>query len=156
MTSVLKLASSSAFLWASRSFLAPLPPRRGLVSLAGEVLVHGELVNLRWTPCKACGGHPRSDAVFGEPVEVLTGLPEVENAPTAFHRTGRVKDESIRRISVRVDRCVELVVLLGGDASQLDSDSYSHNLPSCDLAGHLTRRIHANRAERGWDGWALK
>src|SRR4029077_17225531 len=29
---------------------------------SGEVLVHGELVNLRWPPCNACSGHPRSDA----------------------------------------------------------------------------------------------
>ena len=105
--------------------------------LAGDVLVHGELVDLRWTPCNACGGHPRSDAVFGEPVEVLTGLPEVENAPTAFHRAGRVKDHSIRGIRLRVDRRLELVELLGGDASQLDSDSYSHSVLSFDLTSDL-------------------
>jgi hypothetical protein len=41
-----------------------------------------------------------------------------------------VKDESIRAIRVRVDRRLELVELLGGDASQLDSDSYSHSVLS--------------------------
>src|SRR5665213_1712390 len=94
--------------------------------LAGQVLVHGELVDLRWTPCNACGGHPRSDAVCREPVEVLARLPEVNHAPTAVYRTGRVEDHSIQGIAVRVDRRLELVELLGGDASQLESDSYSH------------------------------
>jgi hypothetical protein len=59
--------------------------------LAGQVLVHGELVDLRWTPCNACGGHPRSDAVCREPVEVLARLPEVNHAPTVVYRTGRAE-----------------------------------------------------------------
>jgi len=38
-----------------------------------------------------------------EAVEVRTRLPEVEHAPTTFYWTGRVKNKSIRWVSVRVD-----------------------------------------------------
>src|ERR1035441_5368119 len=83
--------------------------------LAREVLVHGELVNVRCTR-SADGGHRGSDAFCRESVEVLARLPEVERAKTALYRTGRVKDESIRRIAFRVDRPIELVHLLGSAA----------------------------------------
>jgi hypothetical protein len=48
-----------------------------------------------------------------------------------------VEDHSIQGIAVRVDRRLELVELLGGDASQLESDSYSHSVLSFDLTSDL-------------------
>jgi hypothetical protein len=38
-----------------------------------------------------------------------------------------VEDDSIWGIAVRVDRRSEFVHLLGGDASELEADSYSHH-----------------------------
>jgi hypothetical protein len=38
-----------------------------------------------------------------------------------------VEDDSIWGIAVRVDRRIEFVHLLGGDASELEADSYSHH-----------------------------
>ena len=74
--------------------------------LTREVLVHGEPVNLRCTRGPD-GGHAGSNAVLREPVEVLTELPEIEHAPAAVDWAGRVKDESVRGIAVRVDRGIE-------------------------------------------------
>ena len=71
--------------------------------LAREVLVHREFVNFGLHSGSSNGGQRRSDAFCREAVEVRTRLPEVEHAPTTFYWTGRVKDESIRWISVRVD-----------------------------------------------------
>ena len=71
--------------------------------LAREVLVHREFVNFGLHSGSSNGGQRRSDAFCSEAVEVRTRLPEVEHAPTTFYWTGRVKDESIRWICVRVD-----------------------------------------------------
>jgi hypothetical protein len=47
--------------------------------LAREVLVHGELVNVRWAG-STDRGYRGSDAFCREAVEVLARLPEVEHA----------------------------------------------------------------------------
>src|SRR5664279_1831314 len=75
----------------------------------------------RVTPRSPDGGHRGSDALRREPVELLVRLPGADRTPTAVHRTGRVKDESVRGIAVRVDRRIELVQLLGRDARQLET-----------------------------------
>src|ERR1022692_4243059 len=101
--------------------------------LAREVLVYGELVNLR-CPGSPDSGHRGSDAFLREAVEVSARLPEVQHAPATVDRTGRVKHESVRGIAVRVDRRIEPVDLLGGPAGELDADSYSHRSSLIDRA----------------------
>jgi hypothetical protein len=64
--------------------------------------VHREFVNGLHSG-SSDGVQRRSDAFCREAVEVRTRLPEVEHAPTTFYCTGRVKDESIRWIGVRVE-----------------------------------------------------
>ena len=89
--------------------------------LAGEVLVNRELVDFRRTPGKPDGCHRGSDAFRAEPVEVLARFPEVDDTPTAVYWSGRVKDEPVRRIAVRVDRRIESVNLLGRTAGKLQT-----------------------------------
>jgi len=94
--------------------------------LARKVLVHGELVNVRCTPCNPDGGHRGPDAFCCEPVKVLARLPEIDHAPTAVYRTRGVKDEPVRGIAVRVDRLIEFVYLLGCAAGEFEAYTYSH------------------------------
>src|SRR6185312_15949606 len=103
--------------------------------LAREVLVHGELVDVRLAG-RADGCHRRPDALGREAVEVGARLPEVEHAPAAVHGPGGVEDQPLRGISVRVDHGVELVEQLRRDAVDLDSDADCHCC-SCQWTGRL-------------------
>jgi len=99
-------------------------------TLGVDHLVDRKLLDVGW-PLRldSCGRHSFHDP-RGEGVEVLAGLPEVDDSPATIDRPRRVEKEPFRWCAIGVGVIVSLVELLLSDRWELDADADSHSPPS--------------------------
>src|SRR4051812_44060436 len=103
----------------------PRQPALGLPHLGDR-----KLLNLRW-PLRldSCGRHSFHEP-RGEGIEVVAGLPEVDDSPATIDRPRRMEKEPFRWCAIGVGVIVSLVELLLSDRWELDADADSHSPPS--------------------------
>jgi hypothetical protein len=80
-------------------------------------------------------GDGRTDALLGKAVEVLAALPKVNHAPAIVDRTGRMEQQPVGGVAVRVNVTLNLFECRSCDTSQLDS------FPTIPRRGAAERRL---------------
>src|SRR5438270_6214031 len=100
--------------------------------LRGLKVVNRELLHIGWVGEAAIAKtlQARHEPLADEGVEGLAGLPEVDHAPAALDRTGRVHDHPLGRVRVYLHHLVSCVVVLLRSSAEPEPYADSHCNPS--------------------------